>query len=44
TADRIEIDISHRALAGGQLCDDGQWRQIVTIEDALAGGCTLFDL
>ncbi|WP_423064390.1 hypothetical protein, partial [Citrobacter freundii] len=25
-------------------CDDGQWRQIVTIEDALAGGCTLFDL
>ncbi|HFW0499664.1 TPA: terminase ATPase subunit family protein [Salmonella enterica subsp. enterica serovar Enteritidis] len=43
-ADRIEIDISHRALAGGQLCDDGQWRQIVTIEDALAGGCTLFDL
>jgi hypothetical protein len=41
---RIEIDISHSALAGGQLCDDGQWRQIVTIEDALAGGCTLFDL
>jgi hypothetical protein len=25
-------------------CADGQWRQIVTIEDALAGGCTLFDL
>ncbi|AOV98015.1 oxidoreductase [Edwardsiella hoshinae] len=43
-ADRIEIDISHSALAGGLLCADGQWRQIVTIEDALAGGCTLFDL
>lgn len=25
-------------------CPDGQWRQIVTIEDALAGGCTLFNL
>lgn len=34
-ADRIEIDISHSALAGGQLCDDGQWRQIVTIETPL---------
>lgn len=43
-AERIDIDISHTALAGGQLCDDGQWRQIVIIEDALAGGCTLFDL
>ncbi|WP_078000444.1 terminase ATPase subunit family protein [Edwardsiella tarda] len=43
-ADRIEIDISHSALADGLLCADGQWRQIVTIEDALAGGCTLFDL
>ncbi|EAP9431456.1 oxidoreductase, partial [Salmonella enterica] len=43
-ADRIEIDISHSALAGGLLCADGQWRQIVTVEDALAGGCTLFDL
>lgn len=26
------------------LCDDGQWRQIVTVEDALTGGCNLFDL
>lgn len=30
--------------AGGLLCADGQWRQIVTIEDALKGGCTLFDI
>lgn len=42
--DRVDIDISHRALAKGALCADGQWRQIVTIEDALAGGCDLFDL
>jgi hypothetical protein len=40
----VDIDISHTALAGGVLCADGQWRQIVTIEDALARGCTLFDL
>ncbi|MBP1000628.1 terminase large subunit domain-containing protein, partial [Serratia fonticola] len=44
TKEHVEIDISHKALAAGKLCDDGQWRQIVTIEDALAGGCDLFDL
>lgn len=43
-SERVEIDISHAALARGVTCADGQWRQIVTIEDALAGGCTLFDL
>ncbi|HEY3982521.1 terminase ATPase subunit family protein [Cedecea sp.] len=43
-SERVEIDISHTALARGVACADGQWRQIVTIEDALAGGCTLFDL
>lgn len=41
---RVQIDVSHSALAKGVRCADGQWRQIVTIEDALAGGCTLFDL
>ncbi len=43
-AERVEIDVSHNALASGLLCADGQWRQIVTIEDALKGGCTLFDI
>ncbi|MFP1528933.1 terminase large subunit domain-containing protein [Escherichia coli] len=43
-AERVEIDVSHNALAGGLLCADGQWRQIVTIQDALKGGCTLFDI
>lgn len=43
-ADRVEIDVSHAALAGGARCGDGQWRQIVTIEDAIAGGCDLFDI
>ncbi|HGW1252345.1 TPA: terminase ATPase subunit family protein [Klebsiella pneumoniae] len=43
-SERVDIDISHDALAAGMACPDGQWRQIVTIEDALAGGCTLFNL
>lgn len=41
---RKEIDISHQALAGGVMCSDGQWRQIVTVQDALASGCDLFDI
>lgn len=43
-ADRVDIDISHAALRDGRLCEDGQWRQIVTIEDAVRGGCDLFDI
>ncbi|MGL5661513.1 MAG: terminase ATPase subunit family protein, partial [Aeromonas sp.] len=43
-ADRVEIDLSHGHLASGKLCADGQWRQIVTVEDAVRGGCDLFDL
>ncbi|MEH0903861.1 terminase ATPase subunit family protein [Klebsiella pneumoniae] len=43
-SERVDIEISHDALAAGVACPDGQWRQIVTIEDALAGGCTLFNL
>ena len=43
-SDRVEIDLSHSHLAKGALCADGQWRQIVTVEDALTGGCNLFDL
>jgi uncharacterized protein YjcR len=39
-----EIDVSHSALAKGVLCSDGQWRQIVTVMDAEAGGCDLFDI
>lgn len=42
--DHISIDISHTALAAGAVGGDGQWRQIVTVEDAVAGGCSLFDL
>ncbi|WP_273389154.1 terminase large subunit domain-containing protein [Thermomonas hydrothermalis] len=41
---RVEIDTSHQALAAGAACADGQWRQIVTVEDAVREGCDLFDL
>jgi uncharacterized protein YjcR len=28
----------------GALCPDGQWRKTITLDDAIAGGCDLFDL
>lgn len=42
--DRVELDISHAALKGGRLGPDDVWRQIVTIEDAVAGGNDRFNL
>lgn len=41
---RIELDLSHDRLAGGFTGEDKIWRQIVTVLDAAAGGCDLFDL
>lgn len=35
---------SEAELRQGALCPDGQWRKIITIHDAIAGGCDLFDL
>lgn len=42
--DQIHIDVTHQALARGRLCEDRQWRQTVTVEDAYESGCNLFDL
>jgi uncharacterized protein YjcR len=42
--DRIEIDVSHDALAIGSVGPDRIWRHIVNIRDAEAGGCDLFDI
>lgn len=39
----IKLDVSPHALAQGRLDPDGKWRQIVTLDVAEAGGCTLFD-
>lgn len=41
---RVSVDTSHEALMNGAACADGQWRQIVTVEDAVRGGCDLFDI
>ncbi|MEO6918616.1 MAG: terminase ATPase subunit family protein [Collimonas sp.] len=43
-AERTDIDVSHRRLGDGAVCEDKIWRQIVTILDAERGGCNLFDL
>lgn len=42
-ADRVRIDTSHDALATGLLAADAIWRQIVTLDDAIAGGFDLID-
>lgn len=42
-ADRIKLDVSHAALAKGMLGADKIWRQIVSIDDAIAGGFDLAD-
>lgn len=41
---RIKLDVSHHALKDGRHCEDGQWRQLVTVDDAVKGGCDLFDI
>lgn len=43
-ADRAEFNTSHTWLAPGHTGADRIWRNIVTIEDAIAGGCNLFDI
>ena len=35
---------SAEQIAAGVLCPDGQWRKVITITDAIAGGCDLFDM
>lgn len=44
TAQHCSIDVTHGALQQGMKGADGIWRQIVTILDAEARGCDLFDL
>ena len=43
-AEKIKLDVTHAGLKDGRLCEDGHWRQIVTVMDAVAGGCDLFDI
>lgn len=40
----LHLDVSPQALREGRLDPDGQWRNVVTILDAQAQGCDLFDI
>ena len=40
----VEFPSFDECRDNGRLCPDKQWRYVVTIEDALRGGCELFDL
>jgi uncharacterized protein YjcR len=42
--DRVPFDIGHEALKDGWLGPDKVWRHMVTVEDAEAQGCDLFDI
>jgi uncharacterized protein YjcR len=42
--DQRDFEISHAKLKNGHVGPDHQWRQIVTVDDAEAGGCDLFDI
>lgn len=42
-SEHISLDVSHSALSNGRACEDGQFRHIVTLDDAEQGGCNLFD-
>jgi hypothetical protein len=41
---RVPFDIGHEALKDGWLGPDKIWRHLVTVEDAEAQGCDLFDI
>lgn len=41
---KVEFDISHAHLKDGWLGPDKKWRHMVTVEDAEAQGCDLFDI
>ena len=43
-SEHISLDLSHTALVAGLLCADGHWRNMVTVLDAVADGCDLFDI
>ncbi len=41
---KVEFPTFDEFRDSGRLCPDKQWRYVVTIEDAAAGGCDLFDI
>jgi len=43
-ADQVTIDVTYETLKHGNLGDDRIWRHMLTLEDAAAQGCNLFNL
>lgn len=43
-ADQVEIDVRYETLKSGHLGADRIWRHMLTLEDAAAQGCDLFDI
>lgn len=43
-AEKIHLDVSHAALKDGRLCEDGFFRQVITIDDAIDKGYDLVTL
>lgn len=43
-ADHIHVDVTHKALQHGAEGEDRIWRHVVTVKDAEAQGCNLFDI
>ncbi len=41
---RTPFNVGHAALKNGAMFADGMWRHMVTVEDAEAQGCDLFDI
>ena len=37
-SEHIDLDVSHKVLKDGRLCEDGYFRQLITIEDAINSG------
>ncbi len=40
---QLNIDVSHKALKDGKLCEDGVFRQIITVDDVVDSGYHLID-
>lgn len=43
-ADRVTIDVTHKNLKDGKICADRQWRQMVTVKDAVNSGFDRIDV
>ena len=43
-SNKVTFDLSHELLKHGHKGPDKMWRNVVTVEDAEAEGCTLFDI